>query len=257
MLIGGLTDPSESWEAQLEGLSDRYRVIAYDNRGTGRTPLGDEPLTVELMARDAVGILRALDIESAHVAGFSGGSLIGQELALSEPAAVRSLVLQSTWTSIEPRFHAVARSWRRLVERSTSERAMLEDFLIWVYTARAYADGTVDAIVDESLAFPHPQTAEAFQAQLDAFMAFDAHDRLPEIAAPTLVLAGGDDIMAPPRLGRAVADLIPDARFEVLAGEAHQPFQEVPARWNSRVEAFWRAVEAERSTDRPKLTTAD
>jgi pimeloyl-ACP methyl ester carboxylesterase len=63
------------------------------------------------------------------------------------------------------------------------------------------------------------------------------------IAAPTLVLAGGSDLTARPRLCRAVADLIPDARFEILEGEAYQPFQEVPEEWNARVDGFWREVE--------------
>ena len=63
-----------------------------------------------------------------------------------------------------------------------------------------------------------------------------------EIAAPTLVLAGEIDILTPPRLGRATAEAIPGARFEVMPGEAHQPFQEVPDEWNARVDAFWREV---------------
>ena len=63
---------------------------------------------------------------------------------------------------------------------------------------------------------------------------------LDEIAAPTLVIASTADIVTPPRLGRQVADAIPGARFELLEGEAHQPFQEVPVRFNALVDAFWR-----------------
>ena len=57
------------------------------------------------------------------------------------------------------------------------------------------------------------------------------------------MLAGGRDLGARPQLGRVVADRIPDARFEVMEEEAHQPFQEVPEEWNARVDAFWREVE--------------
>ena len=60
----------------------------------------------------------------------------------------------------------------------------------------------------------------------------------------TLVLAGGRDSTARLQLGATVAELIPDARFEVQKEEAHQPFQEVPEEWNARVDAFWREVEA-------------
>jgi 3-oxoadipate enol-lactonase len=112
-----------------------------------------------------------------------------------------------------------------------------------VYTARAHANGVVEQIVEEALAFPHQQSVEAFQAQVDVCLAHDTVDRLSEIAAPTLVIAGGRDTILPPRHGQAVAELIPDARFEVMQEEAHQPFQEVPDAWNSRADAFWREVE--------------
>jgi pimeloyl-ACP methyl ester carboxylesterase len=243
LLIGGLGDTVESWQYQLDGLADRYRVTAFDNRGAGRTGMPEAPATVEAMADDAAGVLRALDIPSAHVAGFSGGSIIAQELALRHPRLVRSLVLQSTWAAPD----AYLRAWMRfvhwLVEVAPSERAFLEGFLLDIYTARAHNDGTVDAIIDEALAFAHKQATKDVQAHLDAFIRHDTTDRLPEIAAPTLVLAGGRDSTSRPELCRAVAELIPGARFEVMKDECHQPFQEVPDDWNARVHAFWAGVE--------------
>jgi pimeloyl-ACP methyl ester carboxylesterase len=243
LLIAGLGDPLEVWQAQLDGLSGRHRLIAFDNRGVGRTPLPDEPLTVPAMADDAAAVLRAAGAGPAHVAGFSGGSAIAQELALRHPGLVRSLVLMSAWARADAYFAATLASWRRLAGTATDERAMLEDFYLWVYTRRAHDDGTVAAYIDEALAFPHPQAPEAFVAQIDAFVAHDTLDRLAAIGVPTLVLAGGEDIATPPRLGRLVAERIPGAVFEVMEGEAHQPFQEVPERFNDRVDAFWRDVE--------------
>jgi pimeloyl-ACP methyl ester carboxylesterase len=244
LLIGGAGDTVESWQLQLDGLADRYRLTAFDSRGAGRTPMPEGPVSAEAMADDAAGVLRALDISSAHIAGFSGGSVIAQELALRHPELVRSLVLQSTW----PVADAYLRSWmlfvQWLVEVAPSERAFLEGFFLDIYTARAHNEGMVDQIIDEVLAFPHKQSAEDLQRFLDAFLDHDTSDRLPQVAAPTLVLAGGRDSTARPELCRAVAELIPGARFEVMEEEAHQPFQEVPDEWNARVDAFWREVEA-------------
>jgi pimeloyl-ACP methyl ester carboxylesterase len=244
LLIGGLGDTVESWQFQLDGLSDRYRMTAFDNRGAGRTAMPDGPLTVEAMADDAAGVLRALDIPAAHVAGFSGGSLIAQELALRHPQLVRSLVLQSTWPAPDPYLRKWGQFVRWLVEAAPSERAFLEGFFLDIYTPRAHNDGTVEQIIEEVLAFPHKQAPEDVQRSLDAFLEHDTSDRLPQIAAPTLVLAGGLDTTSRPELCRAVADLIAGARFELMDQESHQPFQEVPDFWNARVDAFWRDLEA-------------
>jgi pimeloyl-ACP methyl ester carboxylesterase len=244
LLIGGLGDTVESWQFQLDGLADRYRLTAFDNRGAGRTAMPAGPVSVEMMADDAARVLRALDVPSAHVAGFSGGSIIAQELALRHPELVRSLVLQSTWSALDP----YLRSWlffvRWLVEVAPSERAFLEGFFLDIYTARAHNDGTVAQFIEEVLAFPHKQSTEDLQRFLDAFVDHDTSDRLPAISAPTLVLASGRDPTTRPPLCRAVAELIPGAQFEIMEEEAHQPFQEVPDEWNARVDAFWREVEA-------------
>jgi pimeloyl-ACP methyl ester carboxylesterase len=244
LLIGGLGDTVESWQFQLDGLRDRYRLTAFDNRGAGRTAMPGGPVSVEIMADDAADVLRALGIPFAHVAGFSGGSIVAQELALSHADLVRSLVLQSTWPVMDRYF----RSWllfvRWLVEVAPSEQAFLEGFFLDIYTARGHNDGTVGRFIEEVLAFPHKQRTEDLHRYIDALLDHDTTSRLPQIAAPTLVLAGGRDPTARPPLGRAVAELIPGAQFEVMEEEAHQPFQEVPDQWNARVDAFWREVEA-------------
>ena len=244
LLIGGLGDTVESWQFQLDGLADRYRMTAFDNRGAGRTAMPEGQVSVEAMADDAAGVLRALDIPSAHVAGFSGGSIIAQELALRHPELVRSLVLQSTLAVFDQYCLDVVRLWRWLIEEAPSERAFLEAFFLWIYSPRAHNDGTVALFIEEVLAFPHKQSPEDVLRFLNAFVDHDTTDRLSQIAAPTLVLAGGRDLLMRPELCREVADLIPGARFEVMEEEAHQPFQEVPDEWNARVDAFWREVDA-------------
>lgn len=240
LLIGGLGDTVESWQFQSDGLADRYRITAFDNRGAGRTAMPAGTPTVEALADDAAAVLRALGIPAAHVAGFSGGSLIAQELALRHPETVRSLVLQSTWAAPDDYLATQMRALRWQAEAAPSQRDFLEAFFLWVYTPRAYGDGTVRHIIDEALAFPYQQSMEDFFAIGEAFVRHQTAGRLGRVSAPTLVLAGGRDLVARPELGRAVAEEIPGAVFEVMDGEAHQPFQEVPEAWNARVHAFWR-----------------
>ena len=244
LLIGGGGDTVESWQFQLDGLADRYRLTAFDNRGAGRTAMPGDSVSAEMMADDAAAVLRALDVSSAHVAGFSGGSIIGQELALRHPELVRSLVLQSTWAAPDAYLLAWFRFVHWLIDNAPDERALMEYFFLDIYTARAHDDGTVAAFIDEVVAFPHKQATADIHDYLRALERPDTRDRLRRIAAPTLVLAGGVDSVARPALGREVAQLIPGAMFEVLDDEAHQPFQEIPDRWNARVDHYWRDVES-------------
>ena len=179
LLIGGLGDSVEAWQAQLDGLPGSYRLTAFDNRGAGRSPLPDGPLSVAGMADDAADVLRALDIANAHVAGFSGGSIIAQELALRHPDLVRSLVLVSTWGRPDVYAHSVMRAVAWMAQNAPSERAFLEAFFLWIYTRRAHESGLVEQIIEEALAFPYNATPEVIQKTLDAFQVHETHRPAP------------------------------------------------------------------------------
>jgi pimeloyl-ACP methyl ester carboxylesterase len=153
-------------------------------------------------------------------------------------------VLVSTYARPDALWRAQLNFWRWLPESAPSERAFFAAFFTWVYTPRAHADGLVDQIIEDALDFPHQQPAEAFRAQVNVCLTHDTADRLSEITAHTLVLSGELDIILSPGFGSSVAAGIPNARFRVMPGEAHQPFQESPDEFNARVDAFWREVEA-------------
>ncbi len=248
LLIAGLGDPAEAWTFQLDHYAAQHRVAAFDNRGAGRTALPDAALTVVSMADDAAEVMDAVGFDTAHVIGFSGGSVIAQELALRHPGRANSLTLVGTWPRADRHFAAKFDAWRWMAELAPTARAFYEAFFVWVYTARAHESGFVDAAVDEALAFRHQQSVAAFHGQCDAFLAHDTLDRLPDIDVPTLVVAGALDLICPPHLGRAVADGIRGARFELLADEAHQPFQESPDRFHDLVRRFWDDIGPSRSS---------
>jgi pimeloyl-ACP methyl ester carboxylesterase len=133
--------------------------------------------------------------------------------------------------------------WRWLADRAPSDREMLDAFLLWVYTAQAHESGWVDGVIDDALAFPHPQSSEAFRRQVDSFRTHETIERLHEIVAPTLVVAGERDIISRPEMGKQVADGIADAKLVVMHGQAHQPFQEEPDAFNALVDDFLQDLE--------------
>ena len=169
LLIAGLTDTVEVWQMQIDGLSDRFRVTAYDNRGVGRTSAPIESFSLEAFASDAAAIIEQLELGRPHVMGFSGGGVIAQHLALGRPELVRSLVLNGTFCEVDEllarRFDCSSRS----PPPASRPRPSCAPSCRSIYNRAAHADGRVDRWIDEALAFPHPMSDEAFVATLDAF----------------------------------------------------------------------------------------
>ena len=244
LLIAGLGDPLECWQGQLDGLAGRYRVTAHDNRGVGRTPMPADGVSIRAMADDAAAALRTLGIEHAHVVGFSMGGLVAQELALAHPGSVSSLALLSTYGRTDALLHRTISSWIWLAGTADDPGEFLRSFSAWLFSRRGHASGFVEQWVQAGLEDPRPMSTEDFCRAAQACLEHDALDRLDAIGVPTLVVAGDEDLVTPPRFARAIAARIPGARLEVLPGYAHQSFMEVPGQVNALLDGFWSEVTA-------------
>jgi 3-oxoadipate enol-lactonase len=248
LLIGGFGNTVESWRYQFDGLRADYRLTAFDIRGTGRTEMLNDEVNLGTLTDDAAGVMQALGMDCAHVAGVSGGTLIGRELALQYPQLVRSLVLQNTWTVPDARLRAFNRCVRWMIDAAHSEREFLEAVFLPMYSGKAHNDGTVQMIIADVLNLPYKHEARDVKRLLDALANHTGEDRLREIKVPTLVLAGDKDGIVGPKLSREVAGRIPGARFEIMVDQGHQAFEEAPDIWNAKVIAFWQRVEGECSS---------
>ena len=162
LLISGLGVDITAMELVIDRLSKKYRVLAFDNRGAGRTDKPDIPYTIEMMADDTAGLLNALDIKQAHVVGTSMGGRIAMAVALRNPELVKSLVLTST-----------------------SARPMTD--------ARVFRLKLMRLIPLQRLLKKYPQPYYAFVRQLYASRGFDYSDKLDKIRVPTLILHGKKD----------------------------------------------------------------
>jgi pimeloyl-ACP methyl ester carboxylesterase len=242
LLIGGLGDPHDCWQGQLDELEDRYRLTAYDNRGVGRTPMPAGGLSIRAMAEDAAAALRALGIERAHVAGFSMGGLIAQELALAHPQSVSSLVLLSTYGRNDARMRQMIRSWIWLAEVADDPGDFLRSFSAWLFSRNGHANGFVERWVQAGLEDPHAMSTADFCLAAQACLEHDALDRLGAIDVPTLVVTGEEDLVTPPHIARELAGRIPGARPALLPEYAHQSFMEFPERINALLDGFWKEI---------------
>lgn len=240
LLISGLGDDHAVWGEAFDLLAAGHRVVSFDNRGIGRSPLGPEDFTLADMARDALDVIDAMGVEVAHVVGSSMGGAIAQELALIEPERVRTLALIGTWGSYDEHLARLLRHMAELPGLIEDLRHLQEVICLWVYSGGAHMDGTVEALIEAALAAAGPgQAEEAFARTAEVAIAHDLGERLREIDVPTLVAVGDEDRIVPLRLSRALAATIPGARLEVLPERGHQPFQEDASAFVSLLQRFW------------------
>ena len=239
LLIAGLGGHSGSFAPQLVALSERFRVLRFDNRGAGRTSAPDEPYSMRQMADDAAALMDALGIEKAHVLGVSMGGMIAQELAINHPERVDKLVLACTRAKPTGarRLAAEVQRVTRLSELGPREREA--HGMPWGMTATFMQDQRrVDERIELAAKDPYPMRPHAYIRQLEATMAHDTLDRLPQIRAETLVLVGAEDILTPPWESEALVKRIPNATLRVLPRGGHGFSAEYPADFNKAVVDF-------------------
>jgi pimeloyl-ACP methyl ester carboxylesterase len=219
LLIMGLGYSSAMWYRTRPLLAARYRTIALDNRGVGRSDLPPGPYSIALMASDAAAVLDASGFESAHVYGVSMGGMIAQEFALQYPSRVRSLILGCTAAGGPHAVRAEPEVTELLMSRgSLSPEAAAEATVPFIYDS-----ATARERIDEDLAvrkdwFPRP---EAYVAQLQGILSWEAYSRLSQINAPTLVIHGEADRLVPAGNGKLLAERIPGARLVLLPNASH------------------------------------
>jgi 3-oxoadipate enol-lactonase len=223
LLVMGLGMNATGWWRTVPVLADAgLRVLAFDNRGAGRSARPPGPYAIADMADDAVAILDAVGEDAAHVYGISLGGMIAQRIALCHPGRVRRLVLGAT-TPGGPRAVGADPDTLAFFERRA---AMPAEEGVWASVPYNYAPATrrehgerIAQDVEQRLRFPIEP--EAYVAQLAAALGHDAFDELGAIAAETLVVHGDEDRMVPPVNGELLAAAIPGARLERVPGAAH------------------------------------
>jgi pimeloyl-ACP methyl ester carboxylesterase len=229
LLIAGFGCDHTIWSLVAPHLASRYRVVAFDNRGTGQTSGPDAVSSIRQLADDAAGLLDALGLVPAHVAGHSMGGQIAQELALAHPEQVRALMLLSSCARVDDRGKAIIESWGELprqVDAATGARLTLP----WVYTSAFYArPGVIEEVIAQIVANPFPPRAAAIYGQSRAISAGNTLARLGAMDCPTLVLVGSEDILLPIAFSEQLVRGIRGAELVILEKTGHGLLIESPA----------------------------
>jgi 3-oxoadipate enol-lactonase len=235
LLIAGIPAIADDWGPLRDRLSAGRRVIAFDNRGSGRSTVTPGPYTTAQLAADAVALLDHLGVARADVFGMSLGGMIAQEVALARPDRVRSLVLGCT--------HAGPRHAAPQPPEAARAFAMRTDD--WPLRMRTLAPFAFSERVDPQLlrAFIEKksrdvQADEGYRAQIAAVLSHDTAGRLAGVSARTLVLTGDDDRIIPAASSRLLQERIPAATLHVIDGAGHLFFLERPDETERALRAF-------------------
>jgi pimeloyl-ACP methyl ester carboxylesterase len=219
------------WFRILPLLVREYKVIAFDNRGAGRSDKPDIPYTMEMMADDIAGLLDAIGIEAAHTFGVSMGGMIAQNYALRHPDKIISLMLGCTRCGgthgIPADSEARGALNPELIEYLSPEERTRAT-LPFIYS-REFIDNSPDVIETLiEIIEENPVDPIAYTHQMEAANGHDTYDRLPEIRIPTLVIAGDVDRLIPVENSRIIASRIPGAELAMLEGKGHGFYTEAP-----------------------------
>ena len=215
------------WEPQLPALTERFRVLRYDQRGHGGSASPPGPYRFDELGRDVVELLDRLGLERVSFCGVSMGGMTGMWLGANARERVDRLVLSCTSAGFgdpatwEERAELVRREGTQALVDATMGRWFTAGF-------RAERPDVVRRFAAELAATDD----EGYAGCCAALRDWDFAARLPEIAAPTLVVAGAQDPSTPPEHGRAIADAVPGARLLVLDA-AHLANVERADEWNA------------------------
>jgi len=238
VLIAGLTAHSGNWPAQLPVFTSNSKTILIDNRNSGRSAVTEDG-SVSAMADDVAALMDHIGIAGAAVLGRSMGGYIAQEVALRHPSRVRRLILESTAPVSSVRNNILFELFLRLLEGGHDQRIVVGMFFLWENSPLLMTDSALlDEAVEQAMVDPHAQTIQGFKNQIKAILCHDTRERLDQISAPCLVIAGAQDLLIPMEEQKALLEGIPNTRWLCLQGSGHGVHADQTERFNKAVLDF-------------------
>jgi 3-oxoadipate enol-lactonase len=219
VLIHGLAGDHSAWRVQVALLRDRYRVIAFDNRGAGASTQIDEAVSTRDLADDTLALMTQLGIERAHIVGRSMGGAVAQHMALAAPDRIASLVLCASFACLDPLGRRVLSNMREALE--------------WRGRWDDHARHSVQNFVSAKFFNERPGEVAALS-------------QLGRIAQPALVMGGSVDPICSPTATNALAAGLPNAKLEMFEGSSHFFLLEQPKHFNALL-VEWLTTHADRT----------
>ncbi|MEL6619496.1 MAG: alpha/beta fold hydrolase [Pseudomonadota bacterium] len=221
LLIAGFMSDNASWTPLVPLLQHAFTCIAVDNRTTGRTTPWDAPVSIPLMAGDALALMDHLGHERFHVVGHSMGGIVALHMAKTAATRIASAHVAASAPVRLPRNTALFQNLIAIRRSNAPADTWLRTLFPWLFNPRVYENpAMVDQAVADALAYPFPQSAEAMEHQLTALRGFDG-TALAQPVCPTQALIGALDLIVPPDHILAVLGHLPHHMIEQAGHSIH------------------------------------
>ena len=221
LLSSGLGGAAHYWTPQIPALAKEFRVIAYDQMGTGRSG-GTLPPSYAIadMAAEVATLLDELAVRKTHFIGHALGGLIGLQLAVDRPALVDRMILVNAWAKTHP--HTLrCFTARKSLLLNTGVAAYVQAQPLFLYPAAWLADRQEWLAEQDATGIEHFPPVETVLRRIEAVEAFDLTAKIPTITASTLVIATKDDVLVPCTCSTALADQLTQVRLEIVEHGGH------------------------------------
>ena len=234
VLIHGLGANASLWVHQVRPFAERYRVIALDLRGFGRSskPPNAEDYSIELMTDDVIGVCRELDLPAVHFLGVSMGGFIAQTIALKAPDLVRSVMLCHTGFELGIPEDVMTERLEALKKDSMDKYAGLVASQALAQPADPFVEEWLREMIADNELEPYVHVLAG------ALAVFDLTDRVHEIRCPTIVVSGSEDRVIPPEKGQALSERIEGSEYHLIDGVGHIGYAEKPEAFNRVISGF-------------------
>ena len=235
VLVHGAGDDSRIWQPQLSALADEFTVVAWDEPGAGRSSDVPSGFGLEDYAACLAGLIEALDLEPVHLLGLSWGGVVALQTYADHPQLVGTLLLADTYAGWKGSLaaddvRARVAGVRQMLTAPAGDRTAHVPGLFAGDAPRAFAPLLAELAAGAR--------RESLATQLAAMAEADLRVLLPQIAVPTLLVWGEQDLRSPLSVARQFEQAIPDATLVVLPDCGHLSNLEQPARFNEAVRSF-------------------
>mmetsp|Transcript_28316 Transcript_28316/g.52761 ORF Transcript_28316/g.52761 Transcript_28316/m.52761 type:complete len:265 (+) Transcript_28316:15-809(+) len=236
LMLAGFMSDHASWAPLVPLLQGQFTCIAPDNRTTGQTTPWNAPVSIALMAADALALMDHLGHERFHVLGHSMGGIVALQMATQAEDRIASASLAASAPVRLPRNTALFANLINIRRSDAPPDTWLRALFPWLFSPDFFNDPkAVDEAITGALAYPYSQSADAMAHQLDALRGYNGAALVHPSSCPTQALIGGADLILPPDHILSVLSHLP---HHVIAGAAHSIHWDAPDAVATHVTAF-------------------